>query len=102
MPLERTSDETLPGGAGNAASSLAMEPDNVRNRTCTCDWVTWPHRRKLTEHCQPALMENNKNRYEKSPPPVRSEAPLPGLLGGAFRGAGGSAAQARHTASAQG
>ena len=27
---------------------------------CMCDWVTLLYRRKLTEHCEPAMMEQIK------------------------------------------
>ena len=30
-----------------------------------CDWVTLLHSRKLTENCKSAIMEKNKNHYEK-------------------------------------
>ena len=32
-----------------------------RMYTCICDWVTMLYSRKLTEHCKPAIMEENKN-----------------------------------------
>ena len=36
--------------------------DNVRKimHICKCDWVTLLYRRKLTEHCKPAIMEKIK------------------------------------------
>ena len=30
-----------------------------------CNWVTLLYSRKLTEHCKPAIMEENKNHYIK-------------------------------------
>ena len=39
-----------------------MEHDNVRKRIYICmyDWVTLLYSRKLTEHCNPAMMEKIK------------------------------------------
>ena len=31
-----------------------------RMYTCMCNWVTLLYRRKLTEHCKPAIMEKIK------------------------------------------
>ena len=67
LPLECISNEILLCSTGNYVQSLMMEHDNVRKRmyTCMCDWVTLLYRRKLTEHCKPAIIEKNKNHYIK-------------------------------------
>ena len=41
--------------------------DNVKKRMYIrmCDWVTMPYGRKLTEHCEPAIIEKIKNHFKK-------------------------------------
>ena len=62
LPLEWISNEILLYSTGSYIQSLLMEHDNVRKKNvciyiCMCDWVTLLYRRKLTEHCKPAIME---------------------------------------------
>ena len=66
LPLEWISNEILLCSTGNYVWSLMMELDNVRkkNYSCICNWVTMLYRRKLTEHCKPAIMEK-KSLYIK-------------------------------------
>ena len=62
LPLEWVSNEILLQSTGNYIQSLMIEYDNVRKRMYTymCDWVNLLYSRKLTEHCEVAMMEKIK------------------------------------------
>ena len=49
---------------------------------CMCHWVTLLYSRKLTEHCEPAIMKKKTIKYKKRKKPFRGKKTknLPGIF----------------------